>query len=481
MINMITRRIRLAQFSLIFGACFVLLQGANAQPSAVSSSSLRLSEVSEASRFSPSLGVQIRALNYLTDSEVDEKSQGQAEIYFGLKKDGFIFAELQGSVGSYTQAGSVYFPFPEAYVAVGNEKTNFIAVGIKKQSLSFVDRYYHLGMFESYFTNDFIDYKQQGLAGVQFQLHKDYFGFKGGYQPLFLKNQGPEVHETEGTISSSNRWAKRPPERFEFVEGQNRRIQYQIRDYKVMDIINNQGYTASVFVGRDADRPVLQASFAHHPLNEIPLTRETYGSLSDFTGHVYLSPVVTNHEVASMDMNLDRGIFQSTFSYLQDRPLNSNPLVDETLQVLDPVKVYSIYLSLNLKDFLSRSFLISVAAAEIQGGEIKDLTLSGQESVFTFSANRSVFKKPLALGLTGEAFFLTAKPVMTSVSWTYDRELKGSLVSAKVSHETFPKLFFQAGFDLLGVENELPPDAMENFLSQNQANDRYFVGAQYVF
>ncbi len=446
-----------------------------------SSSVVKIKDGPSHSEVIPKVSGQVRSLNYLAYSEIDEKSQGQAELTIGLKKEGFFFADVELTVGTFTEPRSVYIPFPEAYVAIGNEKSNYLAVGIKKQSLSFIDRYYNLGFYESYFTNDFIDYKEQGFAGLQFQVRFENFGIKGGYQPIFLKNQGPEVHEDSGGISSSNRWAKRPPKQFEFVQGQTRKIKYAIRDYSAADIIKNQGHTASVFIGTNSERPLVQVSYANHPLNEIPLTRETFGTISDFTGNVYLSPIVTNHEVRSADINLDRGLFKSTFSYLEDLPLNTNPLIDETLQVLKPLKVYSVYFAVDLKDYVSRPFSVSVAAAEMQGGEITDLMENGQNSVFTFSSNRSVFKKPLTFGLTGEAVYLGSKPLVTSIAWTYDREYKGTLVSTKLSHETWQKFYLHGGFDLLGVENDLQADGVDNFLNQNQANDRFFAGVQYVF
>ncbi|MBC7421300.1 MAG: hypothetical protein H7328_11280 [Bdellovibrio sp.] len=463
----------------LFLACVFLLQPAVAQNFSTSIEKIQPAETK--SSVQPKLSLELKSLNYAAGSVADDASQGQVELMLGLKKQGFLFADLELTVGSFSGSRSVYIPVPDAYLAVGSLKSNYLALGIKTQSFSFVDRYYHLGLYESYFTNDFIDYKEQGFAGIQLQVHQGYFGFKGGFQPVFLKNQGPEIHEQDGSIVSSNRWAKRPPKRFEFVQGQDKRIEYVIRAYDVEKIITNQGHTLSLFVGENVERPWLQVSYARHPLNEIPLTRETYGTINDFTGHVFLAPVVTYHEVKSADINLDGRLLKSTFSYLEDQPFNNEPFMDETLQVLNPLKVYAVYFALDLKDYISRNFLISLAAAEMRGGEIKDKMQGGKVSIFTFSANRTIFKSPVTLGFTGDSIFFGERPLITTVSWTYDREFKGSLLSAKLMHETWKKLYLQAGLDLLGTENELPADAPENFLSQNQANDRFYAGVKYVF
>jgi hypothetical protein len=297
---------------------------------------------------------------------------------------------------------------------------------------------------------------------------------------LYLPNQEPQVREEGGSLVSSNRWAQRPPPQFQFAD-KNHPIEYVIRDYRISEIISNQGYSASAFLGEDPKRPLLQIAYANHPVNEIPLMRDTYGTAMDFVGHVNLSPVVTYHEVQSADVNFDFLNIQTTFSYMEDKVSNKTAAENEALQNLAPLQVYGMYVAADVSPWVKRQLIFSLAAAEMKGGEIKDLDSNGKESIFTFSTRRTQFKAPVTLGLATELAFIRSKPLKTQVRWTYDRTDKGSLLSTQLGYEVILNMNIHVGADLLGVEQNLPEDASSNFLDRNQANDRVYGGLQYVF
>lgn len=425
----------------------------------------------------PQLGFSLNALNYFSDSTADKDFQQNAEMRLGLKKNGFWSSEVDTLVGTFSEPKSAYFAVPQAYVQTGNSK-NYLAVGRKVQMASALDQQYNLGLYNSFFTNDYLRYEEQGLTGLQIQTQISKVGFRLGWHPIYLPNQGPQVREENGEIVSSNRWAQRPPKQFQFAD-QDKNIEYVIRDYSVSDIITNSGEVVSVYFGDDEKRPAVLLSYAHKPLNDIPLTRETYGTVLDFVGHVALSPVVTYHEVKSADLNLDASIFKSTLSYIEDRPFNKVAAEDETLQYLHPLKIYGVSLVTDLTSLFDRKFDLLLAYAEVTGGEIKDLTQDGKESVFTFSTQRTQFQQPFTVGLSADLIYLGSKPLSTELKWIYDRKFKGSVVSGNFSYETIKNLNMNIGFDVLGVENSTTTET--NFLSQNKANDRVYGGLQYVF
>ncbi len=430
--------------------------------------------------FKPHLQFELKALSYMSESRYDHSNQQQGEMQLGYGKKGFLFSEGQAIVGTFSEAKSSYFAVPQLYLGLGDSKKNFGAVGRLKRNYNFLDSYYNLGLYNSYFSNDYINYEEQGLTGLHLQVFDGFFGAFVGLHPYFFPNQGPQVHEENGSLSSSNRWSQRPPPQFEFGD-QNRRIEYAIRDYKLKEIIENPGGVASVFIGSNSDRPVLQLSYANHPVNEIPLTRDTYGSATDFVGHVNLSPVVTYHEVQSADVNLDFSNIKTTLSYAEDKVRNKVAAESETLQSLSPMKIYGAYAAIDLSSWLKRGFVFSLAAAEFKGGEITDLTSEGKESIFTFSSYRNQFRSPTTVGFSTELFFVNRKPFQTQVRWTYDRVLKGSLASLLFSFEPANHVVFQLGADLIGVEQSISEDATSNFLDRNQANDRVYGGLQYAF
>lgn len=428
----------------------------------------------------PVLQLELDQVSYSSESPYDRQNQQSAELTLGHNQKGFVFSKSEFVLGATSERQSFYAAAPEIFVGLGDQARSFVATGRLKKNYSFVDSYYNLGLYNSYFTNDFIGYKEQGLTGIHAQAYNGIVGGFVGWHPLYLPNQEPQVQEENGNLVSSNRWAQRPPAQYQFAD-QNHPIEYVIRDYRLSEIVENQGHTASVFVGDDPQRPWLQLSYANHPVNEIPLTRDTYGSASDSVGHVHLSPVVTYHEVKSTDINFDFLNIQTSLSYVEDRVQNKVAAENEALQNLSPLQIYGVYIAANVGPWVQRQLILSIAAAEMKGGEIKDFDQNGKESIFSFSNRRMQFKAPVTLGLSTELLFIRSKPLKTQVRWTYDRTDKGSLVSAQAAYEVIPKMNIHMGADIVGVENTLPEDAPSNFLDRNQANDRIYGGLQYAF
>jgi hypothetical protein len=190
---------------------------------------------------------------------------------------------------------------------------------------------------------------------------------------------------------------------------------------------------------------------------------------------------VTYHEVKSADVNFDFKNIQTSFSYIEDRVQNKTAAENETLQNLKPLQVYGVYVAADLSPWVHRQLILSLAAAEMKGGDISDIDNQGKESILTFSTRRTQFKSPVTVGVASELVFVRSKPITSQVRWTYDRTFKGSLLSAQFGYEVLARMNLQLGADIVGVEQQLPEDASSNFLQENQANDRVYGGLTYVF
>lgn len=426
------------------------------------------------------LEFRLDQVGYASTSPYDNKDQQRVEMTLGHKQKGFVFSTSQIVLGATSEQKSFYAAAPEIYFGLGQQENTFVAAGRLKKNHNFLDSYYNLGLYNSFFTNDLVDYKEQGLTGLHLQAYNGFVGGYVGWHPLYLPNQEPQVREESGSLVSSNRWAQRVPPQFQFAD-KNHPIEYVVRDYRMSDIIENEGYSATAFVGEDPKRPVLQVAYANHPVNAIPLVRDTYASAKDFKGHVSLSPMVTYHEVKSADLNFDFLNIQTTFSYMEDQVRNKAAPENEALQYLAPLQVYGIYVAADVSPWVRRQLIFSVAAAEMKGGQIFDLDSAGKESIFSFSKRRTQFKAPVTLGLATEMMFIRSKPVKSQMRWTYDRTDKGSLLSAQFGYKIMAHMNVHLGADIVGVEKSLPEDAGSNFLDRNQANDRVYGGLQYVF
>lgn len=426
------------------------------------------------------LDFSLLGIQYLSAAGSEKAFQQKAELAVLYKKS---FSQydfgFDAFAGTYSSARSTYFSVAEAYAGYRseNEKT-FIYAGRKVEHLSSIDENLNIGLFNPYYSDDYVQFRTLGLVGLHAQTQVSIFGFYASYLPLYLPNQGPQVYADNGEIKSPSRWAQKPPAEFQFGS-QNKEIVYTIKDYSTNDIIKNGGYALSTFIGLSDIRPWLRFSLARKPVNEIPLSRDTYGTAMNFTGQVKLLPTVTYSQTQSVDVNADIGVFKTTFSYLGDHPENKTAAEGETLQYLEPLNIYGVSIGTDLSQWFGHNLETFASYSEINGGEIKDLMADGRPSLFTFSSQRTLFKKPLSLGVQSDLFSIRATPVITSLKWTYDRFYKGSLLTGHIRYEALKNMNVKVGFDVLGAENDTPSN--DHFLKLNEANDRFYGGLDYVF
>jgi hypothetical protein len=120
-------------------------------------------------------------------------------------------------------------------------------------------------------------------------------------------------------------------------------------------------------------------------------------------------------------------------------------------------------------------------AADISGGEIRDLNSQGQSGSFSFATARTQFKKPIRSGFKGEIATIYNRALKADLNLTYDQQLKGSLLSTKINYAASNNLSFNLAADIIGVENENVDGTQSNYLEQNQGNDRVSAGVGYAF
>lgn len=423
--------------------------------------------------------MDLSAIGYAEEAANDSSFQQRAQLGLKFKKEGSFFAGSDITLGTFSTPKSMYYALPEGYVGYGSKSAN-VTFGRKKENLSFADSFFNFGLMQSHQTNDNIYFIEGGMIGLMGRLSSQNFGIMASFNPIFIPNQGPQTQVEDGKITSTNRWAPAPPSKFKFGED-HRDINYAIRDYQLLDIISNSGYMASAHFGPDSVRPYIRLTYAYKPLNEIVLARDTYSDITTFEGYVYLSPNIIMHQVTAADINADFANIKTTLSVISDQPENQTAKDLEYIQTLDPLNIVAGYVGVDLSSWAGKKLEVYGAAASISGGGMRDLNSQKQESSFSIANSRTLFKQPLRLGVKSEMFFIYNKAVESDISYTYDQQLQGSLLSASVKYGATKSLTVRLGADIIGVENELPADAQGNFLDQNKANDRFFAGVNYAF
>jgi hypothetical protein len=429
--------------------------------------------------FNFKLNVGVEQISYGSSSIYDNGSLQQLETELDISKRGLFFTNTDIILGTFSLENSFYFAVPEAYAGYGTKNLN-VTLGRKIENYSFADQYFNFGLIQPYFTNDFLNYRTNGLTGLAFHHHQGSFGFNIAYDPAYLPNQGPQVKIEDGHVATTNRWATVPPQQVRLGD-ENRQIIYAIKDYNVADVVNNPGYVANVFFGESKARPLVSATYARKPVNEIALSREAFADIATFQGNVILNPVVLYHEVYAADLNADVSLFKMSLFYIGDKPENKTAKELETMQDLGPLSIVTAYVGYDLSTALGQKMEVYAAAANVSGGDIRDLNSSGQSGSVTYASSRTLFKTPVKVGAKGELFFIQGRPLNADVNFTYDRQLKGSLLSAEINYAVTKTLNLNAGVDVLGVENEAVSSSDSNFIEQNKANDRVMAGVNYVF
>lgn len=434
--------------------------------------------------FKSALKFNLTGMNYFSDSSADQSFQQNINLDLDVKGSrGEFFYKTQAVMGLYSEVHSDYYAVPEVFIGYGQTQNYKLTVGREIFIFNELDQFSNLGLFNSYFSNDLINYKMQGLIGLHFLMHQGGWGIQAGINPIYLPNQGPQVHEKDGHITSTNRWAPRPPTEFQF-NNENKPIQYAIRNYSFSEIIFHPGETFSFFYGDSPQRPLVKLSYAYKPVNEIALSRENYGDTNkNMDVHVNLSPVVTYQTIKSVDFNLQpTNAVSTTLSYIDEQPYNQEANEYETRQWLNPMKIYGITSAIDLQNFLNNPIHLILGYSIVEGGTIQDLTQGREPGLFTFSKYRTQFQHPLTIGLQSEnQFFKLKKATVTNVKWTYDQKVKGSLFSLNISQEAFDQVRMNVGCDILGVRDINDEVSVDSFLSKNQSHDRIFGGLEYVY
>ncbi|MGZ3690800.1 MAG: hypothetical protein ACXVAX_04825 [Pseudobdellovibrio sp.] len=424
-------------------------------------------------------GFSLTSINYASDSNLNDTNLQQIEVDLNLKKAGRFFTNTEVVMGTFSIPNSFYYALPEAYVGYGDRSAS-VTFGRKLENYSFADSFFNFGLVQPYTSNDFINYYPSGLTGVAAHFFSGGFGFDASYNPVYIPNQGPQVKIVDGKAVASSRWAPVPPSQFRFGD-QNRDINYAFKDYSLSDIVSSQGYILHGFIGDNKQRPTFSYTYGHLPINDIAVSRETFGDIATFSGNVLLTPVVLYHEIYAVDLNIDSGNIKTSFSFVGDRPENKTAPDSEAIQTLSPLQIYSAYVGVDLKKYFDRPMEIYVAGAQIAGGDIQDLGSNGQPSSVSYASSRTLYKTPIRMGVKGDVAYIANRPLSTDVNYTYDAQLKGSLLSASVKYYPVRNLNVNAGFDLIGVQEDDANLTQSNFLDQNKANDRFSAGVGYVF
>lgn len=383
-----------------------------------------------------------------------------------------------GFTGGYPENDFTFFAVPEVYYQEDLSQSSYRwTFGRYKKELSCLDEKMNIGFFQPYVTQDFLRYTQQGNIGWFSETRNIFWNWSLGWHTFYLPSQGPLVREIDGRIITSTRWAANPPSDFEF-NNENKKIIYSIKDYKLEDMVLKQGAHAQIKIGEAGRTPVLSATYAYQPLNDIVIERETYANLN-FVGNVNLQPLTIYSRILSVDFKYQQPQYFGYISYMEDHPINQQASPYYSIQNLESIRGVGVGVGGTIHQFIFDKISLELNYARFSGGNIVDLNNDGTVNIFTFSKQRLKLMSPIQFQLKTESVFFVNQKIENDFKFIYDDQQKGAILNYKMSYFPNSLISFYAGVDILGKQDENKKEDL--FLDQNKSNDRYVAGVNYVF
>ena len=385
-------------------------------------------------------------------------------------------------VALYAQSGlssQLDLSIPEVYYKFKSANHNY-GFGRQYTKPSAADKTFNLGLVHPYFTQDYLQYTHQGLAGFEYEFTNSRYSFLMGYYPLYLPNQEPLVKIEDGDAIPQNRWSKKPPEKFIF-NNQTKDINYTLNSYDTKKILNNPSFRLAGGIKFGvAQTSQIQWGYKYGPLPQITIDRQTYADL-DATGNVNFTPAVNYANTVHLDYTLGLNErWQLQLSSLYDKPEQQKPNVGRSLQKLSPMDVQAIKLAYQIRSNADLNQSVYVAYGLVNGGEIKDLNFDGSENIFTFTKFRQQYFKPLKIGAELSYYAFLARSQTSQIEWLYDQVQKGSVLSFQQKFEIIKAMNLKLGMDVLGVESGVLQND-DHFINKYKSNDRFYSGLSYVY
>lgn len=354
------------------------------------------------------------------------------------------------------------------------------SIGRKLEYWSVADNEWFLGLWQPKQAFDGLRPQPQGLTGIFVKHQEGDVEMLGLVSPMFIPTMEPEIKNDNGNLSAESRWFRSPSSTFNIFDKQ-RRIVYSVKVPNLAELVVRPGIGARVKVGKNLGA---WGSFAasYKPINKLLLKYEkklvTDGQ-NDDTGNAPLYPVVAYHNLVSADLGYNLELYQFSFSYLEDRPVDIKQASDDPyiIQRPTPSKTYSWLATANL-DYSTPSKL-SLGYLRIDGGDIGDFNAQGNYEGAVFS-NRFQFSH--AVQVKGEIkTFLKNKVLVSKVKYLRDFDQRGILWGGEFNYFPQQNLVLILGGDVLGGDKNDADSQATGFLNEFRANDRGYAGVGYVF
>lgn len=408
------------------------------------------------------------------DFEATQKTNYQF-VGAQLKTDPFTEDILKMDISGGVALGAPllnYLNISEIYVQNRQSETETFYIGRKRMLWNELDGRWDLGVWEPLFKWNPLSPEHQGLTGLFWQVDKPFYTLTLFASPIFVPDQGPSFEIENGSFVRGNPWFRRPPESIR-IWSEATAIDYRFDRPNESQVVIQNSFGMKLTFG-DPQGLRTQLSYANKPANQLAVGYEGNLDVSKLKGAVDLQPQVFYHSLTGLDVTYRSDKFRMGLSSLLDRPNKDMTFESKwTHPVLQDALLVSPFV-----EWSNGSIGWSLQHLEVYGGKVSekgDLADPKRAALMV----RYPFQQAQQVAFIFNQTLGKKRRLLSKISLTHSEKNSFDLirVSARLRLSGLWSLVGEAQLvraDMLTPENQ-------NEIAQFVNNDRFMLGAAYVF
>ena len=285
---------------------------------------------------------------------------------------------------------------------------------VSKESWSFMDEIWHLGLWQRRNNWDYFQPEQAGLVGAFLTVEKDLWLLTLFFSGFFLPEQGPAVDVRDGTISSGSRWVVPPQSEF-IIFNQRLDALYWIQEPYLKNVVLNDSIAAKFRFG-DLDEQWFSLAYAYKPVNQIYFKIDSGFSIDQEAVSSVIHYYPFKHSLFSMDFGLRMGVLQTIFSVTQEVPFQPE-VPDWIVPVLPKTLFFSSYFHIDLSKY--HLYVEQIGFNFLYSRFVKDDISEGKNDQLTIDLNINRFKLYYGLAFSADSKKFVWNDQVFSMGFSY--------------------------------------------------------------
>lgn len=393
-----------------------------------------------------------------------------------LKTESFSESPLKVDVSAGIAVGAPllnYLNIPELYLESRQSETETFYIGRKKMLWSELDAQWDLGVWEPLFDWNPLAPERQGLTGFFWQVDRPLYTVVLFASPLYIPDQGPSFEIENGEFVKGNPWFRRPADTIRIWQ-EATDIDYDFERPSESQIVLQNSFGGKVSYG-DPQGLRMQLSYIYKPINSLAVGYQGNLDLAEKKVNVQLQPQVYYHSLAGADFSYKLKRMRFGVSGILERPMKENPFESEWTR-----PVYSdAFLLSPFVEFDWGRWAFNYQRLDIFGGKVTEEGELADPNRAPLTA-RYPFRQANQVSVLANWNFTKVRRLLTKVSYTIPDNDSFQLIRFNARWR-FSGLWSVLAEAQLVKAGDLSTPADQNEIAQLENNDRFMIGAGYVF